>query len=68
VLHLADIALYRAKARRNAWFGWSGKAAAAAARDLTAVLAAEMSSLEDNYVESRASANVFADQMLNAAI
>jgi two-component system sensor histidine kinase ChiS len=28
VLRLADTALYRAKARRNAWVGWSGRKAA----------------------------------------
>src|SRR5262249_13838959 len=42
VLHLADLALYRAKARRNEWLGWSGRRAAASMPDLAAVLAAQM--------------------------
>jgi len=56
VLNLADLALYRAKSRRNAWVGWSGKSAAATAPDLIAMLAGEMDSVEEtNYVECRSS-------------
>jgi len=37
-LSIADMALYRAKAARNAWVGWSGTAAAANISDFTKLL------------------------------
>jgi diguanylate cyclase (GGDEF)-like protein len=56
VLNLADMALYRAKSKRNAWLGWSGRRAAAAAPDLIALLAADTDSVEEkNYVACRSS-------------
>jgi len=43
VLRLADAALYRAKSRRNAWVGWSGRRAAP---DLATRVAADPESAE----------------------
>jgi diguanylate cyclase (GGDEF)-like protein len=56
VLHLADVALYRAKAQRNAWYGWSGRPAAAAAPELAAIPASQLDpGGEAHYVDSLSS-------------
>jgi diguanylate cyclase (GGDEF)-like protein len=50
VLRLADAALYRAKGRRNAWVGWSGRKAAP---DLATVVASDPEAAEvDNLIRS----------------
>jgi diguanylate cyclase (GGDEF)-like protein len=54
VLRLADAALYRAKTRRNAWVGWSGRKATP---DLAARVIADPDSAElDNLIRSSSSA------------
>jgi diguanylate cyclase (GGDEF)-like protein len=56
VLHLADVALYRAKAQRNAWYGWSGRPGAAAVPDLGAILGSQLDPAgEGHYVDSLSS-------------
>ena len=50
VLRLADTALYRAKSRRNAWVGWSGRRAAP---DLATLVSADPEAAElDNIIRS----------------
>ncbi len=50
VLRLADAALYRAKSRRNAWVGWSGRKVAP---DLAALVTADPEAAElDNIIRS----------------
>jgi diguanylate cyclase (GGDEF)-like protein len=56
VLNMADVALYRAKARRNAWIGWRGRATAAEIPELAALLATDPVGLEAaGYIDVRVS-------------
>jgi hypothetical protein len=56
VLNLADMALYRAKARRDAWLGWSGLAKGARQTELFNLLAADPgAAVRGGYVDVRIS-------------
>jgi diguanylate cyclase (GGDEF)-like protein len=56
VLHLADMALYRAKARRDAWLGWCGLPRAARQTELFKLIAADPAgALTDGYIDVRIS-------------
>jgi diguanylate cyclase (GGDEF)-like protein len=54
-LSIADMALYRAKARRNAWIGWTGTHKAAGAIDLPGLIAmSPADALSGGLIEARA--------------
>lgn len=56
VLNLADMALYRAKARRDAWLGWSGLAKGARQTELFNLLAADPgAAVRGGYIDVRIS-------------
>ena len=56
VLHLADMALYRAKARRDAWLGWCGLPRAARQTELFKLISADPASARsDGYIDIRIS-------------
>jgi hypothetical protein len=53
-LNIADMALYRAKTRRNTWIGWTGTPAAAGVVDLPGHIAANAASaLDTGLIEAR---------------
>jgi len=56
VLHLADMALYRAKARRDAWLGWCGLPRAARQTELFRLIAADpVAARNEGYIDIRIS-------------
>ena len=56
VLHLADMALYRAKVGRDAWLGWCGLPRAARQTELFRLMSADpKSAMRDGYIDVRAS-------------
>ena len=56
VLHLADMALYRAKARRDAWLGWCGLPRAARQTELFKLISADpATAMTEGYIDIRIS-------------
>ena len=56
VLHLADMALYRAKARRDAWLGWCGLPRAARQTELFKLISADPAgAMTEGYIDVRIS-------------
>ena len=56
VLHLADMALYRAKARRDAWLGWCGLPRAARQTELFRLISADpAAAMNEGYIDIRIS-------------
>lgn len=56
VLNLADMALYRAKVRRDAWLGWCGLPRAARQTELFRMISADpRTALREGYIDVRAS-------------
>ena len=56
VLHLADMALYRAKARRDAWLGWCGLPRAARQTELFKLMSADpAAAMNEGYIDVRIS-------------
>jgi diguanylate cyclase (GGDEF)-like protein len=56
VLNLADMALYRAKVRRDAWLGWCGLPRAARQTELFRLISIDpRSAMRDGYIDVRAS-------------
>jgi diguanylate cyclase (GGDEF)-like protein len=56
VLHLADMALYRAKARRDAWLGWCGLPRAARQTELFRLISADPAAARnEGYIDIRIS-------------
>ena len=56
VLHLADMALYRAKARRDAWLGWCGLPRAARQTELFKLISADpAAAMTEGYIDIRIS-------------
>ena len=68
VLNLADMALYRAKVRRDAWLGWCGLPRAARQTELFRLVAADpRGALRDGYIDVRAS-RISADETASVMI
>ena len=56
VLHLADMALYRAKTRRDAWLGWCGLPRAARQTELFKLISADpAAAMNEGYIDIRIS-------------
>jgi len=56
VLNLADMALYRAKVRRDAWLGWCGLPRAARQTELFKLISADpKAAMREGYIDVRAS-------------
>jgi diguanylate cyclase (GGDEF)-like protein len=56
VLNLADMALYRAKVRRDAWLGWCGLPRAARQTEIFRLVSADpRAAMRDGYIDVRAS-------------
>jgi diguanylate cyclase (GGDEF)-like protein len=56
VLHLADMALYRAKVRRDAWLGWCGLPRAARQTELFRLISADpAAAMHEGYIDIRVS-------------
>jgi hypothetical protein len=68
VLNLADMALYRAKVRRDAWLGWCGLPRAARQTELFRLVAADpRAAMREGYIDVRAS-RVRADETASVMI
>lgn len=68
VLNLADMALYRAKIRRDAWLGWCGLPRAARQTELFRLVAADpRAAMREGYIDVRAS-RVCADETASVMI
>jgi hypothetical protein len=56
VLHLADMALYRAKVRRDAWLGWCGLPRAARQTELFRLISVDpAAAMHEGYIDIRVS-------------
>jgi len=67
-LKIADMALYRAKARRNTWIGWMGSRKAAGITDLPGLISANpVAAVNSGLVDARISAPS-ADETLDALL